>query len=175
MKNSKDKKYFYCKISYRTANFFHDHSRKDFPIKRAAPSHSNITFSSTKNGTASILSVFGHFMPKPTEPTKAHQDSSSQHWWFLLFSNNTAPQWVTKRCCHQVLTYVEYRAVSSLASSKILTPHPPLHPASVSSTRTKAPSYMSPNAGRGEVAGSQPMSPAAVHRSPNKLWRSNSI
>jgi hypothetical protein len=34
---------------------------------------------------------------------------------------------------------------------------------------------MSPNAGgeRG-VAGSQPMS-GAVHRSPNKLWRSNSI
>ncbi len=30
---------------------------------------------------------------------------------------------------------------------------------------------MSPNAG---VAGSQPMS-TAVHRSPNKLWRSNSI
>ncbi len=28
--------------------------------------------------------------------------------------------------------------------------------------------------GRGEVAGSQPMS-TAVHRSPNKLWRSNSI
>ncbi len=34
---------------------------------------------------------------------------------------------------------------------------------------------MSPNAGGGEgVAGSQPMS-TAVHRSPNKLWRSNSI
>jgi hypothetical protein len=30
--------------------------------------------------------------------------------------------------------------------------------------------------GRGEVAGSQPISTAAaVHRSPNKLWRSNSI
>jgi hypothetical protein len=28
--------------------------------------------------------------------------------------------------------------------------------------------------GRGEVAGSQPMN-TAVHRSPNKLWRSNSI
>ncbi len=38
-----------------------------------------------------------------------------------------------------------------------------------------APSYMSPNAGgRGGVARSQPMS-TAVHRSPNKLWRSNSI
>jgi hypothetical protein len=34
---------------------------------------------------------------------------------------------------------------------------------------------MSPNAGGGGgVAGSQPMS-TAVHRSPNKLWRSNSI
>jgi hypothetical protein len=37
-----------------------------------------------------------------------------------------------------------------------------------------APSYMSPNAGGGGVAGSQPMS-AAVHRSQNKLWRSNYI
>ncbi len=38
-----------------------------------------------------------------------------------------------------------------------------------------APSYMSQNAGGGrEVAGPQPMS-TAVHRSPNKLWRSNSI
>jgi hypothetical protein len=38
-----------------------------------------------------------------------------------------------------------------------------------------APSYMSPNAGGvGGVAGFQPMS-TAVHRSPNKLWRSNSI
>ncbi len=36
-----------------------------------------------------------------------------------------------------------------------------------------APSYMSPNAGRGNW-GSQPMN-TAVHRSPNKLWRSNSI
>ncbi len=36
---------------------------------------------------------------------------------------------------HKVVTYVEYTAVS--ASSKILTPHPPLHPASVSSSRTK--------------------------------------
>jgi hypothetical protein len=35
-------------------------------------------------------------------------------------------------------------------------------------------SYMSPNAGGGGVAGSQPMS-TAVHRSPNKLWRSNAI
>jgi hypothetical protein len=34
--------------------------------------------------------------------------------------------------CHKALTYVEYRAVS--ASSKILTSHPPLHPASVSSS-----------------------------------------
>jgi hypothetical protein len=34
---------------------------------------------------------------------------------------------------------------------------------------------MSPNAGAGRgVAGSQPMS-TVVHRSPNKLWRSNSI
>jgi hypothetical protein len=40
-----------------------------------------------------------------------------------------------------------------------------------------APSHFSPNAGgggRGGVAGSQPMS-TAVHSSPNKLWRSNSI
>jgi hypothetical protein len=37
---------------------------------------------------------------------------------------------------HKVLTYVEYRAVS--ASSKILTTHPPLHPASVSSPAPKA-------------------------------------
>ncbi len=38
-----------------------------------------------------------------------------------------------------------------------------------------APSYMSPNAGWvGELRRSQPMS-TAVHRSPNKLWRSNSI
>jgi hypothetical protein len=40
-----------------------------------------------------------------------------------------------------------------------------------------APSYMSPNAGGvggGGIVGSQPMS-TAVHRSPNKLWRSNSI
>ncbi len=37
-----------------------------------------------------------------------------------------------------------------------------------------APSYMSQNAGGGGVAGSQLMS-TAVHRSPNKLWRSNSI
>jgi hypothetical protein len=40
-----------------------------------------------------------------------------------------------------------------------------------------APSYMSPNAGGGGgvgVAGTQPMS-TAVHRSPNKLWRFNSI
>jgi hypothetical protein len=39
-----------------------------------------------------------------------------------------------------------------------------------------APSYMSPNAGGrgGGVAGSQPVS-TAVHRSPNKLWRYNSI
>ncbi len=33
---------------------------------------------------------------------------------------------------------------------------------------------MSPNAGVGGVAGSQPMN-TAVHRSPNKLWRFNSI
>jgi hypothetical protein len=62
-KNSKDEKYFYSKIPYRTANFIHDHSRKGFPIKRAAQSHSNITSSSTKNGTASSLSVFGNFLP----------------------------------------------------------------------------------------------------------------
>jgi hypothetical protein len=31
-----------------------------------------------------------------------------------------------------------------------------------------------PNAGEGGVAESQPMG-TAVHRSPNKLWRSNSI
>ncbi len=38
-----------------------------------------------------------------------------------------------------------------------------------------APSCMSPNAGgRGRVARSEPMS-TAVHRSPNKLWRSNYI
>jgi hypothetical protein len=40
-----------------------------------------------------------------------------------------------------------------------------------------APSYMSPNAEEGwelRPAGSQPMS-TAVHRSPNNLWRSNSI
>ncbi len=37
-----------------------------------------------------------------------------------------------------------------------------------------APSYMSPNAGGGGVAGPQPMS-IAVYRSPNKLWRSKSI
>jgi hypothetical protein len=40
-----------------------------------------------------------------------------------------------------------------------------------------APSYMSPNARGGgglRPAGSQPMS-TAVHRSPNKRWRSNSI
>jgi hypothetical protein len=38
-----------------------------------------------------------------------------------------------------------------------------------------APTYMSPNVGgRGGIARSQPMS-TAVHRSPNKLWRSNSI
>jgi hypothetical protein len=40
-----------------------------------------------------------------------------------------------------------------------------------------APSHMSPNAqmrGEGGVAGSQPMS-TAVHRSPNKLWISDSI
>jgi hypothetical protein len=38
-----------------------------------------------------------------------------------------------------------------------------------------APSYLSPNEGGwGGVAGSQPMS-TTVHRSPNKLWRSNSI
>jgi hypothetical protein len=38
-----------------------------------------------------------------------------------------------------------------------------------------APSYMSPNAGgRGGVAGSKPMT-TAVHRSQNKLWRSNCI
>jgi hypothetical protein len=42
------------------------------------------------------------------------------------------------------------------------------------------PALMSPNAGDGGggggpgVAGSQPMS-TAVHRSPSKLWRSNSI
>ncbi len=37
-------------------------------------------------------------------------------------------------------------------------------------------SSMSPNAGGGcgDFAGSQPMS-TAVHRSPNKLWRSNSM
>jgi hypothetical protein len=35
---------------------------------------------------------------------------------------------------------------------------------------------MSPNAGgKGVVAGSQPMNTAVVHRSPNKLWRSNPI
>jgi hypothetical protein len=33
---------------------------------------------------------------------------------------------------------------------------------------------MSPNAGEGGVAGSQPKS-TVVHRSPNQLWRSNSI
>jgi hypothetical protein len=33
---------------------------------------------------------------------------------------------------------------------------------------------MSPNKGEGGVAGSQPMS-TAVHRSPNKIWRSKSI
>jgi hypothetical protein len=33
---------------------------------------------------------------------------------------------------------------------------------------------MSPNAAGGVVAGSKPRS-TAVHRSPNKLWRSNSI
>ena len=39
----------------------------------------------------------------------------------------------------------------------------------------EAPSYMRPNAGgRKGVAGSQPMS-SAVHRSPNKLWRSHSM
>ncbi len=37
-----------------------------------------------------------------------------------------------------------------------------------------APSYMSPNAGESGVAVSQPMR-TDVHRSPNKLWRSNSI
>jgi hypothetical protein len=38
-----------------------------------------------------------------------------------------------------------------------------------------SPLYISPkNSGEGGVAGSRPMS-AAVHRSPNKLWRSNSI
>jgi hypothetical protein len=40
--------------------------------------------------------------------------------------------------------------------------------------RPIAPSYISPNAGERGVAGSQPMS-TAVHRSPNKLWISNSI
>jgi hypothetical protein len=37
-----------------------------------------------------------------------------------------------------------------------------------------APSYMSTDAREGGVVGSQPIS-TAVHRSPNKLWRSNSI
>jgi hypothetical protein len=36
---------------------------------------------------------------------------------------------------HKVLAYVEYRAVSGIFQN--IDPHPPLHPASVSSTRTK--------------------------------------
>ncbi len=37
-----------------------------------------------------------------------------------------------------------------------------------------APSYMSPNAGEGGIAGPRPMR-TAVHRNPIKIWRSNSI
>ncbi len=36
---------------------------------------------------------------------------------------------------HKVLTYVEYRAVSGVFPN--IDPHPPLHPASLSSPRTK--------------------------------------
>jgi hypothetical protein len=38
-----------------------------------------------------------------------------------------------------------------------------------------APSYMSKNAGRGGSSGVSASEYTAVHRSPNKLWRSNSI
>jgi hypothetical protein len=39
---------------------------------------------------------------------------------------------------HKVLTYIEYRAVSGVfRTTELLIPHPPLHPASVSSPSTK--------------------------------------
>ncbi len=49
---------------------------------------------------------------------------------FILFSAHSL---VVLR--HKVFTYIEYRAVS--ASSELLTPRPPFHPASLSSPRTK--------------------------------------
>ncbi len=45
--------------------------------------------------------------------------------------------WSNHALQHKVLTYVEYTTELCLASSELLTPHPPLHPASVSSPRTK--------------------------------------
>jgi hypothetical protein len=53
---------------------------------------------------------------------------------------------------HKVLTYVEYRAVSRVF--KNIDPHPPLHPASVSSPRTKGGGYTSQSPG-GDGGGGQ--------------------
>jgi hypothetical protein len=57
------------------------------------------------------------------------------------------------RCCsakkspHKVLTYVEYRAVSGVFQN--IDPPPPLHPASVSSPRTKGGGVHTHRAGGG--------------------------
>jgi len=68
---------------------------------------------------------------------------------FVLKVNDS---WVSKwamraanvRYWHKVLTYVEYRPVSCVFQN--IDPHPPLLPASVSSTRTKCGGTLSPGA-----------------------------
>ncbi len=55
---------------------------------------------------------------------------SRAHSWALSETNGSA---------HKILTYVEYRAVSCVFQD--ISPHPPLHPASVSSPRTKGGGY----------------------------------
>ncbi len=58
--------------------------------------------------------------------------------WRMLGSNAgqlRLRHWLSDALTHKVLTYVEYRAVSSVFQN--IDPPPPLHPASVSSLRTK--------------------------------------
>jgi hypothetical protein len=58
-----------------------------------------------------------------------------QRWVICIIVHMYFVSNIDEGCRHKVLTYIEYRAVSGVF--RTIDPPPPLHPASVSSPRTK--------------------------------------
>ncbi len=120
---------------------------------------------------AHMFSLSGRLLKEHTEWQKMEMRTNGSHAWRDYAISPLVPwlglmeQLENSLCLHGMIMGISYIIPRGLQRDLVYLGWP------------TAPSYMSPNAGGGgELRGSHPMSMStAVHRSPNKLWRSTTL